>query len=162
MHVGRDLPDALNRGTGVLREVDGALGGLVPGLSKIITAHDCRAPVLRADPDEQSWWLTTGVDADAGNLTHQEVRAIQRPDIPVVGPGQPESLAYADGHECLGHASESVADHRPGQRFGHAPRWLSGMHHVPQRTLPRKRGDLLPQQGNGPRYKGTGCPAHVR
>jgi len=128
MHVRRDLPDALDRGTAVLGKADRALRRLIPGLAEVIAAHDGRAPVLRTKPDEQPRLPATGVDGDAGDLAHEVVRPVLRPPGAVVATGQPEPLASADGDQSLGH--DSIL-----QRTSDRRKCSAGVHHVSQRPL---------------------------
>ena len=108
VRVGRDLPDARERGPGVVGEADRrAVGALLPGGAQVVGVHHRRPPVLGPDPREQPDPAVPRHEAQAGHLAHQELRALHRPVPPVLAARQPQPLACPHRHHSASPWLES-------------------------------------------------------
>ena len=108
-HPGRELPDPLQRGAGVLGEPDRAVGALGPGAAEVVGALDLRAHPARRGADQQPWAAPPGVDQAGVDLLHVEVRAGELPLAALlVGASDPQPLAGADQQDRAVHVSSSV------------------------------------------------------
>ncbi len=95
------LPHPLQGCAGVLRERDGTFFRLLPRGTKVVGVRHRGTPVFTAQAYQNTGAATPGVQANAGNLMHEEVRSGKR-EIAAVGAGpQPQSLFGA--HCKQGH-----------------------------------------------------------